>query len=433
MNTYRHIQPVFYGFMLLSFFFGAGNLIFPPMLGMNSGTLFPQAVTGFILTAIALPMMTVIVIVRSPDGLMGIGRRVHPMFALPFAILIYLSIGAMYGIPRASNVGYEIGFKHLTDLPDSIGLVIYVVVFFTVCYFAALHSSYLVELIGKMLTPLLLLSIALLCALAFMSLSPSGHGATEKFAEHPFTAGIIEGYFTMDALAALAFGSVLANAVIAREGKGANSVAIMVQASCVAALCLGVIYFCLAWIGRTVHETAGYANGADLLSAVSAQLMGKAGHVVFGIIVMLACLTTCIGLINACASFAKRLYAKIDYAYYVLLFTVIGAIFSNLGLQRILAIAIPILVFLYPISIALVVLSMLHPLIRCRRWTYTLGVGVTVLMAFQDLLSSLSITLPWQSLLDKLPLAELGLGWIMPFVVMSVLGYFISPQGQSLD
>lgn len=123
-------KSIFYGFMLLSFFFGAGNLIFPPILGMEAGNHFTPAVLGFIVTATALPMMTLIAIAKSPDGMMGLGRRVHPLFALIFSILIYLSIGTMYGIPRAANVGYEMGFKYMIELPHGIGLMTYVIGFF---------------------------------------------------------------------------------------------------------------------------------------------------------------------------------------------------------------------------------------------------------------------------------------------------------------
>lgn len=428
MGAQRTKSAIFYGFMLFSFFFGAGNLIFPPMLGMDAGTNFTPAAVGFILTAIALPIMTLVAIAKSPDGLMGLGRRVHPVFALIFSILIYLSIGAMYGIPRAANVGYEMGFKYLFDVSDLYGLIIYVGVFFTICYFAALHTGHLVSLIGKLLTPVLLCIIALLCILAFMYLAPKAHPPTEKFLHHPLSAGIIEGYFTMDALAALAFGSVLANAITREEGAEANIVKIMIKSALIAGLCLGVVYFCLAWIGSAMYQPDGYEHGAALLSQAATQLMGKAGNMAFGTIVMLACLTTCIGLINACSTFSKRLYPRISYPVYVLMFTIAGAVFSNLGLDRILAVAVPILVFLYPISITLVVLSLLHPIIGQRRWAYILGVGTTTLLAFSALLTSLSVELPWQPLLEQLPLASFDLGWIVPTVVMAVVGYICSPK-----
>lgn len=422
------IKMIFYGFMLLSFFFGAGNLIFPPVLGMDSGSNFMMATVGFVVTAIALPMMTLVAIAKSPDGMMGLGRRVHPVFALIFSVLIYLSIGAMYGIPRAANVGYEMGFKFMFDLPSAVGLPLYVLIFFGVCYFAALHSSHLVDLIGKFLTPILLVTIGLLCALAFANLSVVDHVPTDKFADNPLSSGIIEGYFTMDALAALAFGSVLANSIARQEGHSVRNpkvVSTMISASLVAGFLLAVIYFCLAWIGSAMYTPEGYKNGAVLLSTASTLLFGKMGNLLFGLIVMLACLTTCIGLINACASFAERLCPRLAYPKYVLIFTVLGAIFANLGLESILAVAVPILVFLYPISIALVVLSLFQSVIGERHLTYVLGVGTAVLFATHDLLKSLVGDLPWQRVIEALPMADLGLAWIVPSLVMAVLGFII--------
>ena len=448
-------NALFYGFMLLSFFFGAGNLIFPPMLGMNAGSHFTPAVIGFIVTAIALPMLSLIAIAKSEDGLLGLGRRVHPIFAYIFAILIYLSIGAMYGIPRAANVGYEMGFRHMVSLPNDMGLVLYVVVFFSMCYFAALHSKHLVDVIGKVLTPILLLIITLLCGLAFMHLTPSNPTPTEQFIQNPLSAGIIEGYFTMDALAALAFGTVLANAIVNKNTahkaqskdkalvsaeNQANKiepskptlpyqqvVPIMIKASLIAGACLGLIYFCLSWIGLAMYRPEGYDNGAVLLSMAATQLMGNMGNLAFGTIVMLACLTTCIGLINACSNFANRLYPKLSYPHYVLIFTIAGAVFSNLGLESILAVAVPILVFLYPISITLVLLSLLQSVIGQRSWTYLLGVGTATLLAFNDLLASiLPMDLPWKPMLDLLPMASVGLGWIVPTSIMAIVGFILS-------
>uniref|UniRef100_A5WHH3 Branched-chain amino acid transport system carrier protein n=1 Tax=Psychrobacter sp. (strain PRwf-1) TaxID=349106 RepID=A5WHH3_PSYWF len=433
-------NPLFLGFMLLSFFFGAGNLIFPPMLGMNAGLNFTPAVIGFIVTAIALPMLSLIAIAKSSGGLLGLGRRVHPVFAYVFAILIYLSIGAMYGIPRAANVGYEMGFRHFINLPEGISLITYVVVFFSVCYLCALKSGRLVDIIGKVLTPVLLGVIALLCGLAFMHLTPSVHAPSEQFNSNPLSSGIIEGYFTLDALAGLAFGTVLANAIMGSTKAAGQAplapqqlVKVMIQSSLVAGLFLGLIYFGLAWIGRGMYRPEGYENGAVLLSSTATQLMGNAGNVAFGMIVILACLTTCIGLINACSSFANQVYPKIGYGVYVLIFTVLGALFSNLGLDSILAIAVPIMVFLYPISIALVLLSLIHPMIAKHPLTYVFGVGTATLFAFNDMLSNLvSSPLPWHSLIEKLPMAELGLGWIVPTILMALLGFVIKRSDQAI-
>ncbi|WP_019673815.1 branched-chain amino acid transport system II carrier protein [Psychrobacter lutiphocae] len=451
-------NPLFLGFMLLSFFFGAGNLIFPPMLGMNSGTQFTPAVIGFIATAIALPLLSLIVVAKSTDGLLGIGRRVHPAFAYIFAILVYLSIGVMYGIPRAANVGYEMGFQQFVNLPDSMSLVLYVIVFFSTCYLSSVRSGRLIDFIGKFLTPILLIFIALLCGLAFIHLTPGTQAPTEQFANNPLSAGIIEGYFTLDALAGLAFGSVLSATIIqimqpsvsavSDEGQIADSkllyedtshedeavsqavmnqelVKVMIQSSLVAGFFLGLVYLGLAWVGLSMYQEQGYDNGAVLLSSAARLLMGDLGNFVLGMIVLLACLTTCIGLINACSSFAESLFPTISYKVYVMIFTVTGAVISNLGLAPVLAIAVPIMMFLYPISIALVLLSLLHSVLAHRPLTYVFGVGTTTLFALNATLSDLmSVTFPWQSLINALPLTDVGLGWVVPTIVMALVGFF---------
>lgn len=425
----------FTGLMLLSFFFGAGNLIFPPFLGLEAGTNFWPATIGFVVTAIALPLLTLVAVAQAEtpqtDGMVAMGNRVHPWFGIGFAVAIYLSIGAMYGIPRAANVGYEMGFKSISGLSGGLNLAVYVAIFFTICYIAARHSGHLVDWVGKILTPILIATIALLCWLAFRDFSLATDMPSEKYAQHPLSAGIVEGYFTMDALAALAFGSVIIRAI----GKGVNGdgsrslVRQVMLAGIVAGIGLGAVYLSLAWIGAAYKQTEPFANGAELLMAAAVDLIGSAGSILFGTIVILACLTTCIGLINACSHFAHELYPRIAYRRYVLLFTLAGALFSNLGLQELLGIAVPMLVFLYPVAIMLVLLNLCHRIIGAHDWAYKLGIGLTLIFALADMLIHLQIDLPWwQSLVSHLPFANMGLSWLIPCLTAAVIGRLLPPS-----
>lgn len=424
----------FIGLMLLSFFFGAGNLIFPPIVGLESGSNFWPAAIGFVVTAIALPLLTLVAVAQSEtadtDGMMVMGSRVHPWFGFIFSIAIYLSIGAMYGIPRAANVGFEMGFKPIAgELGNGFGLLIYVSIFFTICYFAALHSGHLVAWVGKILTPLLILTIALLCYLAFSDFSLALDEPVGQYAQHPISTGIYNGYFTMDTLAALAFGSVIIRVI----GKGEGLVKKVLLASCVAGLGLGTVYLSLAWIGGAFDQTTHFANGGELLMAAAVTLIGEQGSILFGSIVILACLTTCIGLINACAHFAYELYDKIAYRYYVLLFTLGGALFSNLGLSLLLKIAVPMLVFLYPVAIMLVVLNLCHRLIGNHLWAYRLGILCTLIFATNDMLSQLGVSLElMQHINQLLPLSDLGLGWLIPCTLAALVGRMLPETAVAL-
>src|SRR5699024_3383649 len=199
------------GFMLFSLFFGAGNLIFPPYLGMESGENFIPAIAGFILTAVLIPLLAVISVSLSNNGLLAIGQRVHPLFGLIFAIFVYLSIGAFYGIPRASGVAYELGFVPVFGVENAFTLFLFTLVFFGVRYLLSVAPKKMIDRLGQFLTPALLLVLAVLFVRAFTTLKYTEKTASEKFATAPFLSGFLEGYYTMDAIAALAFGIVIIN------------------------------------------------------------------------------------------------------------------------------------------------------------------------------------------------------------------------------
>ncbi|WOV86667.1 branched-chain amino acid transport system II carrier protein [Sporosarcina oncorhynchi] len=236
----------FAGFMLFSLFFGAGNLIFPPQLGLESGANFGPAIAGFLITGVLLPFMAIMAIALSDNGLLSMGNRVHAVFGIVFSIIIYMSIGAMYGIPRASNVAYELGFKQLFDLHGWLPLLAFSIVFFGLTYFISLNPKKIVDRIGQLLTPILLLVLSVLVVQAFMKFDNISSSAKGDYATAPFVKGFLEGYFTMDAVAALAFGIVVINAL---KDKGAKSKSELVKgtfgAAFIAGLGLAIVLFLL--------------------------------------------------------------------------------------------------------------------------------------------------------------------------------------------
>ncbi|MCM3636115.1 branched-chain amino acid transport system II carrier protein [Sporosarcina luteola] len=423
---------LFSGLMLFSLFFGAGNLIFPPLLGLESGNNFGPAITGFLITGVLLPFMAIMAIALSENGLVSIGSRVNRLFGLVFAVIIYMSIGAFYGIPRASNVAYELGVKQIVDVNGWVALLIFSLVFFGVTYFISLNPKKIVDRIGQLLTPILLLVLALLVIRAFMKFENIASPAAENYATNPFVKGFVEGYFTMDAVAALAFGIVVINAL---KDKGAASKSELVKgtlwAGIIAGLGLAVVYVSLGWIGKVIPNENGFANGAEILTVASDLLFASGGGLLFGLIVTLACLTTCVGLINACARFFNEIYPKIHYRSYVAIFVLIGLLVSNLGLNTILSLAVPLLVFIYPISIVLVILSLFQHFAGGEKMMYRLSVSVTAIFAFYEVMTNIGYKREaltgW--LLDVVPFFEHGLGWIVPAFVAAVVGYGIDKYG----
>ncbi|MBN6203146.1 branched-chain amino acid transport system II carrier protein, partial [Staphylococcus saprophyticus] len=346
------------GLMLFSFFFGAGNLIFPPMLGYTAQENMWVSMTGFAITGILLPYITVIVVAYMNGGVESIGNKVHPIFGTVFAICIYLSIGALYGIPRAANVAYEIGTNHVLPVHNHFTLIIFSLIFFLVVYLIALYPNRIIDNLGKYLTPILIIIIAVLCILVIINPEGSIGQASGEYAQTPIVSGILEGYFTMDLVAALAFSVVIVQ-MFKMSGVNDHKTLVknVIKSGLISAILLLIIYFALAYVGATTsHE--GFKDGTGILTFNSLRVFGSIGNLLFGIIVILACLTTCIGLVNACAAFAMKKLPKISYKMFVLIFSLLGFLVSTLGLELILQIAVPLLTFIYPTSIVLVLISL---------------------------------------------------------------------------
>jgi len=249
--------------------------------------------------------------------------------------------------------------------------------------------------------------------------------AEGSYATAPFVTGFLEGYFTMDAVAALAFGIVVINSL---KDKGAKTKSELVRGSAgagiLAGLALIVVYFCLGWIGRVIPEDVAFTNGADILTEGSNLLFVRGGSFLFGVIVILACLTTCVGLINACSQFFNEIYPKLSYKTYVALFILIGLLVSNLGLDVTLQLATPLLVFIYPISIVLVMLSLFQYVAGGGKMMYQLSVIITSIYALYEVLASFGGEVKvFEQVLGIAPFFQHGLGWVLPAFIAACIGY----------
>lgn len=425
---------LFAGFMLFSLFFGAGNLIFPPTLGLEAGDAFTPAIVGFLTTAVFLPLFAVVAISLSEKGLLSIGGRVTPLFGLVFAIIVYMSIGPFYGIPRAASVGYELGFAQVVGIDNSIALFLFTLVFFGVAYLISMSPHRIIDNIGKILTPALLLVLTILFVRAYFFYETVSTPISPKYEATPYLTGFLEGYFTMDAIAALAFGIVIVNSL---RMKGATTNRSVIRgtlgAGIVAAIGLAIVYLSLGWIGRVLPRDVEFNNGAEILTFASQQLFSTGGSVLFGLIVLLACLTTVIGLITAVSQFFVEILPKFSYKTYALIFTLIGLFFTNFGLNTILAVATPLLVFVYPGAIVLVLLSIAQHFIGESRLMYVLSVPVAVLFGLYDAFAALELVSPeFSKSLSFIPLFDNGLGWVVPVLLLAIIGYVIDKMNHNV-
>ncbi|WP_088008944.1 branched-chain amino acid transport system II carrier protein [Indiicoccus explosivorum] len=420
------------GFMLFALFFGAGNLIFPAMLGQSAGMNVWSANAGFVVTGVGLPLLGIIALgISGKSDLQSLASRVHPVFGLLFTVALYLSIGPLFAIPRTGTVAFEIGFKpFLTEEIAVVGLLLFSAVFFGITIYFSLKSSKIVDIVGKFLSPLLLLFIAILIATAILRPIGAFQPPVESYMQHAFFKGFQEGYLTMDALAAFVFGIIVINAV---KNRGATDkkeiVSAVAKAGLIAAVLLGAIYTSLSFIGASSVGNLGLLdNGGAVLSSVSDYYYGTYGQILLSLIVTGACLTTSIGLITACASYFSKLAPTISYNKFVVIFSVFSAGLANFGLNELIAISVPVLVAIYPLAILLIALTFLHPLFKGKTEVYQGSMALTAVVAVFDGLNAAGIAVgPVNDLFTSfLPLYAVGLGWIVPAIIGGAFGYLVS-------
>lgn len=430
-------RTLFIGFMLFALFFGAGNLIFPPTVGQLSGSNFMPAILGFIVTGVGLPLVGIIAGSFSNEGFRSEAKRISPIFAVIFMVVIYLTIGPFFAIPRTAMVSYEMAVLPFLNggIETFASKVIFSVVYFGLTFYLALNPTKLVDRVGQILTPLLLITIVLLIIKAFFDLNNPIMEIAPQFQSTPFLVGFSEGYQTMDTIAAVAFSIIVLNAVKATGLTEQSSIFKQASiAAIIAAVGLGLVYISLAWIGNNYPlsstEAAGGNMGTSILTGVARLTYGESGRLLLSLIVTLACLTTAIGLIVAVSSYFNELYNKISYKVYAIIFTLISFILASQGLSSIIMGAVPILLIIYPITIVLIVLIFIDRALKgMPNLAFQLPIYVTVIIsALSVLLGYLGdSTFKLQALewLSMLPYQSSDMGWMVPAIVALVVGFIL--------
>jgi len=381
---------------------------------------------GFFITAVGFPVLGVVAVAKS-GGLDNLAKRVKPLFAGVFTVLIYLSIGPCLGIPRAGSLPFEMAVAPY--LPESISkiwaLFIFTLIFFSVAYWLSLTPAKLVDRMGKFLTPILLVLISLIFIASIFRPLGSYGVATEEYVNSPFVKGFLDGYLTMDTIAALNFGIVIALAIKSKGIKDEKAIiSTSVKAGVGAGGLLIVVYSILAHLGATSGGRFGTTeNGAQTLTNIMTYIFGKPGAVLLAVIFTLACLTTCVGLITSCSQYFSALNSKLSYKNWVRILSLSSMILANMGLTKILAISVPVLNAIYPIAIMLIVLAMLDKFFNGSTVVYGLTILFTGIVSVADALGQVGIQ--WNfivNLFSKLPLYSKGLGWVVPALIGIILG-----------
>ena len=416
--------------MLFALFFGAGNLIFPPFLGQNAGDKTLPAMLGFLATAVILPVLGVVVVARF-DGLEKLGQQVGRRFALVFTALIYLSIGPGLGIPRAASVPFEMAVAPYLPAGASTGLwmAVYSLLFFLVALWLCLNPGKLVDRIGRILTPTLLTLLTLLFVCFLFRGQVQVAPAQESYGSAPLLKGFSEGYNTMDTIAALNFGLVISTTLGTfglTEKKDAMRYTVL--AGVLAGSILALVYAMLSYMGMCSSGVYDIQeNGAWTLRCIVYQVFGAPGAVLLAAIFTLACLTTCVGLINSISQYFSTLFRQVSYKKWVYIITFFSFLVCNLGLSMILSISIPILNAIYPVSIVLILLGLSHDLWKGNRFAYPMTVAGTAAVSIAFALGDAGLPLGvLGQLLHRLPLYRLGFGWVCVAAGMLLLSFGVN-------
>lgn len=432
------------GTMLFGMYFGAGNLIFPIQLGQLAGTNFWPALIGFLVTAIGLPFLGILAIgLSGSTGLRDLASRVHPIFGIGFATVLYLTIGPFFAIPRTATVPFVVGFEpYIAPGQAGLWLGIFSFAFFAIVYFFSLHPAKVMDYIGKYLTPAFLVFLFLLIGISVIKPMGSFGEPNGTYIDLAFITGFKEGYNTMDALASLAFGIVVINAI---KGQGITSTKDIARATLKSGIfamtLMMLIYGLITYMGASSVLAIGtFENGGQIFSAVAKHYFGPFGSILLAIIIVLACLKTSIGLITACSEFFHDLLPKVSYQRFVLLLCIVSFTIANFGLNNIIQFAVPVLMFLYPLAIILILLTLISPLFGNKQSVYAASIAMTFFVSFFDGYSALVTNLPNTNIslfnsvtsiyVEHLPLYEIGLGWIIPAFLGAVIGYIL-PKAHS--
>ena len=414
-------QLILLSFTLFSLFFGAGNLIFPPLLGQQSGSKAVLAFIGFFITAVVLPVLGVIVVGKF-NGLTNLANKVGAKFSVVFTLLIYLSIGPGLGIPRAGSVPFEMAvFPYLPDGANfNLWMAIYTLVFFGIVLWLCLEPGKLVKRIGTILTPTLLTLIVVMFIVFIVKGEKGIADPINKYLDLAFLQGFVDGYQTMDTIAALNFGLVIViiinNFGIKEDKKVVKHIVI---AGIIAGTILTLVYSMLTAIGSassSIYE--GMENGALILRQMMFDLLGGFGALLLAAIFTLACITTCVGLTNSISTYFNSKFNKISYTKWVIIITVISFLICNLGLNMILSISIPVLNAIYPVSIVLIILGLCDKFIKNNKYAYKMCIYSTAIISViyaVDQLVNLGVI---ENILSYIPLYSNGFGWVIICIIM---------------
>ena len=431
--------------MLFGMFFGAGNLIFPAKVGLDAGSNMWSAFAGVFITAVGIPMLAVVGLGLSrSEGVVELSQRVSRKYSLFFCTLLYLTIGPLFAIPRCASTAFSVGAVNLLPQEgERLYLALFSLVFFAVVLYFSLKPGGIMTWIGKWLNPVFLVFLAVLVIAALAkpisSISAVAPAESYAFSGSAFFRGFLEGYNTLDALAGLAFGIVVIDVVRKNGISQPERVAVnTAKAGIFSCLFMGLIYLFITLIcAQSAPVCAGANNGGTVLGTIANHYFRSAGSVLMTLIVTFACLKTAIGLVTSCSKAFVDMFPKgPGYTVWAVVFSLVSFGIANFGLTTIVSWCVPVLMFLYPLAITLILLSLAGKFIGTNPTVYRTTTAFTLIAAVFDMIGAVSGMIPGSRVLaglkafagNILPLYDLGLGWILPAAIGFLAGLLLAKK-----
>ncbi len=425
--------------MLFGMFFGAGNLIFPVSMGQQAGANLWPAVVGFCLTGVGIPLLGIAAMgISRSEGLFDMCKRVGKPYGYFFTCLLYLAIGPLFAIPRTATVSFSVGIQPIIHAGNSaLALCIFSAVFFAVVLFFSLRPLGIMTWIGKILNPLFLAVLAVLAvtALADPMGDISAGTPTGNYVEMSFFQGFLEGYNTLDAVASLAFGIILINSVRRLGVTQPRAISgSTLRSGILSILMMAAIYCILTVLGAQSVAVLGIrADGGEALNGIGTYYFGTFGGILLGVIVTVACLKTAIGLVTSCSAAFVELFPNfLSYKTYAVLFSLFSFGIANFGLSRIIELSLPALMFLYPLTITLILLCLFGHLFDYDRRVFVSVTVCTFIPAVFDFINALPAGAKAvlfgdavARIVQWLPLGSLGMGWVVPACIGLMIGLIL--------
>lgn len=421
MNKNKDILII--GFALFSMFFGAGNLIFPPYIGISSGSSWLISFLGFILADVGIILLSIIAISKA-GSLQNVIGRAGKKFGITLEFLMMLCLGPILVIPRTGATTFEMS---ILPLAKNFNPVLFSVIFFSITLLLTIKPTKVMDIIGKFLTPILLLSLAFLIVKGIVS--PIGN-LEDVNSSDLFITGVTQGYQTMDALGMGGIVALIMTSLVSKGYTDKNeNISLAIKSALIACVGLIVVYGGLTFLGATASSLYGTnISQTALLINITHQLLGSTGTIMLAVVVGFACLTTSIGLTSVTGKFFEDFTnKKLKYEHIVIFICVFSAIVSNFGVDKIIQIAIPILSLIYPVTIVLVVMNIFKKIIP-NDMTLKGAAYSTLLISLLNVIDSLGLSIQF---VHQIPLANLGFNWILPAIIGGIAFSFIPAKSKT--